>query len=401
MRAHPFNRLTFLLACSGWATGAAAQAFTPISFDAGYTVQRDDNLFRLADNANTRALLGRDSAAEQIDIRSLGMTFDKSWSLQNLRLVYRVVDYQYQNFSYLNFTALNHDLAWRWNFTPRVSGTLSSSDQEVQSSFTDFQGYSTRNTRTDSSRGFSTRAELDGLWNVQGSISTVRRVNQQQLLSGNDYSGQVLEAGVQYDRPTLNSAKLTVRQTDGIYLNRSLPSAGLYDDRFRQMNYEMEVRWIPSGWSDMSAMAGYLDRTHPNYAQRNFGGFIGRGDLNMTLLANTRATLGYARELGDYLSNTSSYTITDRRSASITWQATSRIQFGLQHSQSTSDFFGAVTPTSVQREDGNRSSTLSASWQPDERISLMASWQTISRTSNQAGFDFVSHLASLTLQANL
>jgi exopolysaccharide biosynthesis operon protein EpsL len=401
MRARPSNHLTFLLLCSSYATGVSAQAFDPISFDASYAVQRDDNLFRLSDNANTRALLGRDSAAERIDIRSLGMTFDKSWSLQNLRLVYRVVDYQYQNFSYLSFTALNHDLAWRWNFTPRVTGTLSSSEQEVQSSFTDFQGYSIRNTRTDSSRGFSTRAEIDGLWNVQGSVSTVRRVNQYQLLSGNDYSGQVVEAGVQYDRPTLNSAKLSVRQTDGTYLNRSLPSAGLYDDRFRQMNYEMEMRWIPSGWSDVSVMAGYLDRTHPNYAQRNFAGVIGRGDLNMTLIGNTRATLGYTRELGDYLSNTSSYTVTDRRAAGLTWQATNRIQFGLQHSQSTSSFFGAVTPTSSQREDDNRSSTLSASWQPDERISLMASWQTISRTSNQAGLDFVSHMASLTLQANL
>ncbi len=400
MRAADLRRLLALLACCGCNAAAPAQGLSPLAFEAGYTVQRDSNLFRLSDTANPNQLLGRSSAAEQIDIRSVGLNFDKSWSLQNLQLGYRVVDYAYQNFSYLNFTAQNYQLDWRWSFTPRVTGTLSSSRQELLSSFSDFQGYSTRNIRTDSKQSFQAKAEIDGLWSLLGGLSTVRRENQQPVLAGNDYSGLSTEAGVLYERRSLDSARFVVRQTDGRYLNRSLPSSGLFDERFSQQNYELTLRWIPGGWSDLSVMLGYLDRHHPNYPQRDFSGTTGRAEAAFLPGGNTRLTLIYARELSDYLSSTSSYLVTDQRIVRLSWQASARMALNLQHSNSAGRYHGAVVPVSTQRDDSLRDSTLSASWQAHDRIAISASMQHIARRSNQPGLDYDSQMTSLSLQAN-
>lgn len=400
MRPAHFRRCVALLACCGFSVTAPAQGLSPFAFEAGYTMQRDDNLFRLPDGANTQALLGRGSAAEQIDIRSLGLSFDKSWSLQNLRLNYRVVDYQYSNFGYLNFTAMNHDMAWRWSVTPRVTGTLGSSRHEVLSSFSDFQGYSNRNIRTDSRQTFQARAEIDGLWTLLGSLSATRRENQQPVLAGNDYSGVSTEAGVLYERKSLDSARFVVRQTDGRYLNRSLPSSGQFDERFAQQNYELALRWIPGGWSDLNVMLGYLDRRHPNYPQRDFSGTTGRAEAVFLPGGKTRLTLIYARELSDYLSSTSSYLVSDQRIVRLSWQADSRMALSLQHSNNAGSYNGAVVPVSTLREDKLRDSTLSASWQAHDRIAISASLQHIARRSNQTGLDYDSQMTSLSLQAN-
>lgn len=375
-----------------------AQGLSPLSFEAGYSVQHDSNLFRLPDGTNTQALLGRDSAAEQIDVRSLGMSFDKSWSLQNLRLNYRVVDYQYQNFSYLNFTALNYNMAWRWAVTPRVTGTLSASQQEVQSSFSDYQGYSTRNTRTDRSRGFNLRAEVDGLWSVLGSLSSVLRVNQQPVLAGNDYKAVVTEVGVQYERPTLSSAKAVVRQTDGTYLNRSVSSSAQADNRFTQTNYELSLRRAPGGWSDANLMLGYLDRTHPNLPQRNFAGGIGRADLTFAPDGKVSTQLGYAYDRSDYLGTATNYVVTQRRYLGLSWRTTERTSLSLRHSLFSSNY-GGSTASAGDRVDEGRESLLSASWQPDRHLAITASLQRTARASNQSTQEYASQLASVSVQA--
>lgn len=397
MRTADTRPLAVLLACCLGAT-TQAQGLSPLTFEAGYSTQRDDNLFRLSDGANTQALLGRSSAAEQIDIRSLGMNFDKSWSLQNLRLNYRVVDYQYKNFSYLDFTALNYSMAWRWAVTPSVTGTLSGSEQEVQSSFSDFQGYSTRNTRTDRNRGFNLRAEIDGLWSVLASLSSVLRLNQQPVLAGNDYKGVVTELGAQYERPGLSSAKAVVRQTDGSFLNRSLSSSSEADNRFIQTNYEFSLRRAPGGWSDASLMLGYVDRRHPNLPQRDFAGGIGRAALTFSPDGKVSTQLGYSYDRSDFVGTTTNYVAIQRRNVGLTWRATELSTVSVRHSRFSGNF-GASLTSSVDRVDEGRESVLSFGWQPDRRLAITASMQKTARTSTQSTLNFASHLASLSVQA--
>ena len=89
---------------------AWAQVQDTFKFNAAYSRQSDSNLFRLPAAAN---------AAEQVGITSLGFNFNKAYSLQRFELNLSLIDYQYQNFSYLSFAAQNYNAAWRWSLTPQ------------------------------------------------------------------------------------------------------------------------------------------------------------------------------------------------------------------------------------------------------------------------------------------
>ena len=116
-----------LLSVHGAARAEGDDVFT---LSADTSLVRDNNLFRLSSSANTLALIGRDSAAEQINITTLGVRAAKSYSLQRFELGASVVDQRYQNFSYLNSVANNYDAAWRWSLTPSFHGNLVNSRRE-------------------------------------------------------------------------------------------------------------------------------------------------------------------------------------------------------------------------------------------------------------------------------
>ena len=115
--------LTFAWSAAG---SAWAEGNQELQFRASATVVHDSNLFRLPADANLLALIGRDSAAERVAITTLGVNYNKAYSLQNVELDMSLVKYDYQNFSYLGFSAFNYRGAWRYAFTPRFRGTLSS-----------------------------------------------------------------------------------------------------------------------------------------------------------------------------------------------------------------------------------------------------------------------------------
>ncbi|MDB5964713.1 MAG: epsL, partial [Polaromonas sp.] len=98
------------------AFGTAAQAdeLDTLQFRVGESLQRDSNVFRLSDQANTQAITGRSERADTIAITTLGAKFNKQYGLQRVELDADFEDYRYQRYSNLSFTAVNYAAAWRW-----------------------------------------------------------------------------------------------------------------------------------------------------------------------------------------------------------------------------------------------------------------------------------------------
>ena len=164
-----------------------AQQDSPLVLNASYALQTDSNLFRLPSAADTQALVGRSSAAEQIGATTLGLRFATTQSLQKFEFNASIVDYHYQNFDYLNFVATNYDAAWRWSLTPQFTGSITSQRVETLNSFADYQGFRTRNQRTDTTHSFDGVYALQGPWRLLGGVSQTERSNEQALVAGGDY----------------------------------------------------------------------------------------------------------------------------------------------------------------------------------------------------------------------
>lgn len=392
---------TLLLALVWAAAGSAlAEGNQELQFRAAATVVHDSNLFRLPASANVPALLGRNSAAERIAVTTLGVNYNKAYSLQNIELDMSLVKYDYQNFSYLGFSAFNYRGAWRYAFTPRFRGTLSSEREKTLNSFVDFRGFNVRNERTETTTRLDGTYELGASWRLVGGLSRTGVGNSLPINSEADSRRITADAGLRYVLPSGSTIGYTLRNSDGTYTsNRTLPSPGFFDDRFHQTEHELRVTWAISRDTSADIRATHLSRSYPTYGQRDYSGMVGGVNLSWAYSPKLGLAAGWARELGAFETANFNFSQTDRFTFGPVWQVSPKATVRVQLAHAVRNFGG--TPTGVvtlQRRDVTRDASLSFDWQPYTFLSLSASLQNARRTSSLAGFDYSANTVNLSAQ---
>ena len=359
----------------------------------------DNNLFRLPADANLTALLGSASGAEKIDINTLSLNFSTTLSLQKLELSASVTNYRYQNFSYLSFVAHNYNAAWHWAITPRLHGNLGSQRQEVLNSFADYKGFNLQNVRSNVSNRLDAAYDLDGTWSLIAAVSQSTQTNQQTLTTGDDYSAKSVDLGLRYAAGSGSALSYTLRNNSGTYLNRVLPSAGLYDDSYQQIDSELRMHWVVSGKSTADLYTSQISRNHPNYAQRDFSGRNAGVNFNWSLTGKSALAASWARELSGYQSSTSNYSQTDRVSLGPVWQPSPKTLVRARYELAQSDYLGSpFGPIATPRSDSTSAASLSFDWQPYQYLTISTSLENASRRSNLAGLDYESKMATVSAQ---
>ena len=389
-----FHVAVALSACAGVANAQE----DPLVITAGYTVQTDSNLFRLPSGANTQTLIGKDSAAEQIGVTTVGFGLNTYQSLQKFEFDLNLVDYNYKNFNYLSFTASNYNAAWRWALTPALTGSFTSSRKETLNSFSDFTSYRQRNQRIDTNTSFNAEYQLDGVWRVLGGVGTTRQANQQAVLAGSDYTSNTANAGVKYAFSSGSSITYLARLGSGTYLNRTVPNAGLFDDNFKQFDNDLRLRWTLGGNSSAEIYLTHVNRTHPTYGQRDYNGFNTGANVDWAISGKTALNVGFSHTLDAYATTNSNYTQTDKISIGPVWQFSPKAALRLRYDWAQRDYLGSPGATASTRRDTTRDTSVSINWQPYQQLALSAALQGASRGSNQAGLDYDSTQLSFTAQ---
>ena len=389
--------LASLLATAGCAWAEGAQ---DLQLRATVGAARDSNLFRLPANANPQALIGRSSTTETVGITTLGLGYNKAYSLQRLELDLSMVKYDYQNFSFLDYTALNYRGALRWSYTPRLRGSLSTSREQTLNSYDDFRGFNVRNERVNTNTRLDGGYELGANWRLLAGLAHSARNNSLQIASESDSRQISVDAGVRYVLASGSSMGYTLRTADGRYTsNRPIPSAGSFDDRFSQTDNELLVTWAISRDTSADFRAGYRSRRHPTYPQRNYDGGTGAATINWAYSPRLGLAAGWTREIGSFETADFNFSQTDRFSIGPVWQASPKAAVRVQLAHAVRDFRG--TPTglvTLQRRDITRDASLSFDWQPYTFLSLSASLQNARRTSSVPGLDYSSNMVNLSAQ---
>ena len=402
MRLQNLPRSALCLTCLMYISTVApvhAQSSGPLTFTAGYTVQTDSNLFRLPSSTNTNAVLGR-GGDETIGIGTLGLGFKTQQSLQGLEANVSFANYHYQNFNYLNFTAANYDLKWLWALTPRLTGSLISDRKETQNSFADVnQGDRRRNVRIDATTGIEGIYEIDGPWRLIGGLSTTRQTNQEAAVAGSDYSYTTADAGVRYVFPSGSTMTYLAKLNNGDYFNAVFPNSGYFDNTYKQFEHDFRLRWAFSGLSAVDVYATRLDRTHPNYPTRDFGGWNTGASVFYSASGKLSIWGAYRHELSVYATDTSNYTQTDRFSIIPTWQIGPKTSLKFQFDTADIQYMGSPSnKTPSSRRDTTRDTSLSLNWQPTRQWMLSSGLQNQTRSSNLANLDYDSNVFFLTGQ---
>ena len=389
--------LTLLLFISGG--NALAQSDDTLKLKIESSLRFDNNLFRLPADANLNALLGSDSGAERIDIKTLSLNFSTTLSMQKLELSASVSNYRYQNFSYLSFVAHNYNAAWHWALTPSLRGNLGSQRQETLNSFADYQGLGLQNVRSNVNHRLDAAYDLDGTWSLNAGVSQSSQTNQQTLTAEGDYNAKSVDLGLRYGAASGSALSYTLRNNNGTYLNRVLPSPGLYDDGYQQIDSELKLHWVLTGKSAADLYTYQISRSHPNYAQRDFSGRNAGLNLNWYFSGKSALAASWARELSSYQTSTSNYSQTDRITLAQLWQISPKTLVRARYEATQSDYLGTpFGPVATPRSDTTSAASLSLDWQPYQYLTISTSLENASRRSNLAGLDYESKMATVSAQ---
>lgn len=395
----PALALLLALLCASASPAALAQSERALSLSAQYSMQTDSNLFRLPAGANTGALIGRASPAERIGTATLGLHFNTTQSLQAFELDAALVDYRYQNFSHLNFTARNYQAHWRWAITPHLRGNLSREQHQSLNSFTDSANLNQRNQRTDTSTRLDASYALDGPWHLLGGLSRSTQSNQQALLGDGDFDANSAELGLRYVFASGSTLGYRASATSGHYTRRAVPSPARLDDRYRQRNHELRLHWSLDQRSGADFYLTHLARRHPHYGQRDYSGFNAGASLNWAITGKTTLNARYEQQLATYANANTNYTRTHRLAVGPVWQISPKTRLSLSQQWAQISYLGTPGAAAADaRQDRTSDTRLQLDWQPNRQLTLGASVQRNARSANQSGLDFGSTVFSLNAE---
>lgn len=398
------RRLIVLAAACGvsWAGGVRADAADAFNVSLGQGILWDDNVFRLSDDADARALIGSSARGDTITTTFAGASFDQQAGRQHWRASLDASNARYARFSRLdhNGTALKGN--WNWELGKPWYGEIAYSRSEALTDFGDFRS-SVKNINTARRWSYGANYRVHPDWSVGASAFLARSDNSSALREANQYELDGTEAVVQFTRPGNNGA-LRLRRTNGNYPNPEATLAGLIDNSYRQDEIEGSLAWHPTGATSFTAYIARVRRSHEQLSQRDFSGVTGTLAWDWLISAKTQFNIRVRREVGvqdegNILQDEplSSYVVTRGMSLGPRWSPTARTSVQAMFGQDVRSYQGdpvAALGGSEQREDRLRHASLSFGYAPITSLQFSMTWRHEQRESNLAGFPYRANAVS-------
>lgn len=367
-----------------------ADAPSTLQWRVGENVQRDSNVFRTPDNQRL---------SDTIAVTTLGLKLDKRYSLQRLELDLSADNYQYREFSQLNFNAVNYAGAWRWAVTPRLYGNVIAERSDYLDRLAP-SGVDALNHRVERQTGVDAEYELGAAWHALAGVFERRTTNSLALGLEPDATVRGGEGGVRYVLPSGSSVAYRYRQGQGDY-DSTGSLAPLATSDFKDREHEVELQWTPSAKTRVAGRLAYAKRAHDSLARRDFSGWRGRINGTWEVTGKTRVEGGLVRELASYQTDDASFYEGYRLFVGPVWNATEKIAVRLRYDHGERSYKGALPGFADSgRKDRLDVTTLALEWSPVRALRLVASWQNDQRRSNLPGLDYRAHVYSLAALAS-
>jgi len=354
-----------------------------VLFRIGQSVEHDSNIFRLSDTDSRQS--------DTYGVTTLGMKFDKRYSLQRIELDVNAQDYRYQHNTALDFTALNYAAAWRWNLTPRLTGNVTTDRREYLDNTTLVQSTGSVNRRTDEANRIDAEYEVGAAWRLLGGVFDRTIKNSAILIQEADTKVSGGEAGAKYVFRSGDFVVYRYRNGNGEF--SGLPVTAVPSRNFTDKEHELSFEWLPASSTSVQGRVAHLQRQRDDRASSEFSGLVGRINLSWVITGKTRMDAGVIRELASYQPSTSSYYDSERLYISPVWKPTEKTAIRLRLDQGIRHYKGVVGYEGRRDEVGQAG--VSVEWEPQRFVKLIASLAHDKRTSNFAGLDYKANVLGI------
>ena len=372
------HRLFLAAACvliAGTVAGpAAAEQDRPIMLQVGSTGGWNSNIFLTPNNTQSVYY-----AAPYV-----GLIFDKAYAQQEFQANVTETFYRYSQSS-LDASALAYSGAWLWHMTPGWTGTISGGRTASVNNFSQFQS---TNGQSFVVTTYNSNFNLDGIifggWHLLAGGSFLQSNNSQQFQALGSYREYgMADTGIKYVAGSGSWISAVNRWVQGDYFDQQPDPTTLLDNRYQEQENGLKSSWLITGKSTVNTRLSWLARRYQNFSQRNYSGPRGQITYSLGSAADKlRLNVGYTRDIAAYLTDQSSYTITNTVSIIPSWQVSQKIAVHMDLERATWSYRGPAVSSFPLRGDTVLSALLGADWTPLRYLALSASAQRSHRSSN-------------------
>ena len=367
----------------------AALPDRPVMARVGGSLTYDSNLFRAPD-----------ASAERYATAYAGLSIDKAYAQQRIRLDITGVAYRYDNFSHLDFEALNYLGAWDWQLGPRIGGRVSATRDQALADYSEFRNPGELNVRTTQNFLASVDAWLFGGWHLVGGWSQVQNRYSVPIPQEGSYRASGFEAGAKWVAPSANWIGFNLRSLDGRYVDRPLDPVAQFDDGFVRREAEALAAWRLTGKSTLEGRVAQIDYRSNHFSGRDFSGTAARLAFLWQPTLKLGADAAFTREIEPWADASASYRVDQRVTLGATWLAAARATLRLEARRGESDFRGPLPGfTGTPRHDEEGSVRFNAEWRALRNLTLNAGAQRYRQSSTDPAANFDGSL--LTAGASL
>jgi len=357
----------------------------------------DDNLRKFSSASQAELATGSRNTADTSLLTGVGIILDKQISRQTLYADLSVTKTKFDRNSFLDNDGKRFLGRWDWRIGNYWKGRLEASHQESMVPFGDFRGNSL-NLLTQDSTVLDVIRSLHPRWQLRG---TVRR-NEAEYSDVSQRAANLTEytqeAELDYLSPTKSMVGLVYRHTRGDRPQRQRLGLIDVDNSYDENSLKLNVDWNYSDQTRLQVLAGWVERKHDDFSERDFRGWNGRANFNWSITSKTSMNASMWREANAQSFVTSSYTLNKGVDVGGAWNATSKIALQASYRYETIDFVGDAFSANNDREDTRKVSTISLSYRPILALRLNSYVSRNVRNSSQSAFEFESTAMGLTAQ---
>jgi exopolysaccharide biosynthesis operon protein EpsL len=403
-RRFPIVRAVALLAPAGVAALLLAPALAlalgnDTVFVRGFaSATYDSNVFRLADELDSEAVLGDRQTSDLYWGVGAGIRLDVPVSQQRFTADASVTEFYYSEFDQLDYTGYGLSGAWDWRAGERWSGRLNAGLRQERQAYSSDLGIAIPRLMKTYNGNFQARYELTPRWELQGQLDLYRVRLDSAVFERDDFDSRALSFGAAYRTPLGNSTGVRLRYEEGEWPNRTPSQLVVFGDEYEQYTLSAVVDWRPTGRSRLYGDAGYTwrDRTEASGSD-DFDGPSGRlsYDYYLSGKSTLKASLYQTRGAVDDL--TASYTTTTGIDLSFLYRLGGKTQLEATASYRDQEYEGTAAESGIeQREDKITELGLGASYELTRTMTLSAGARYETRSSNIRFGDYDAYILSLT-----
>lgn len=399
--------------CLGLALGAGGLALAAgnahallddrLELYANEAFAHDDNIYRLADAADTAALLGSPQRGDRYRATSVGFNLRLPVSLQRIEAGAARTQTRHQRFKALDLDGYDSRAVWHWQLDDLAVGELGGASTRSLGSLADrLAGAQSQVPNFVSTRRLFARASNSpsARWRLRAEGERLTQRNSADERKPNDLVAESGELGIAYTTPPGNSVGLLRRHTRGA-LAHSLLLGGLpVDNSYRLDLTALAVDWSPSALTQLRARAGHLRRTHDALPQRDFGSPVHELTLEWKPSALLRAQIGSKRELSTNEDANIGAVLVNAVEAQLDWRPSEPWSLALRAQRGRRTYLGdpaeALGLAPARRERASAAS-LSVGWRLPSHGTAALEW----RHERRDGGDAASRYGYRTVTASL